>query len=357
MVCIALNVRSEDFDRPPLLQGASWKRRLLLVYIIFFLPGFAARAQEPAKGKQEESQPSRWTNTTDFGLAVTEGNSDTATFEIDSETEWSSERSSFQVNFGGLQSSTAADRFRLVDSGVTWLVGEEPPAASSRLITPETEPDVEEFAAEIRFERSISKRSQDRPGRTKWHTGVSWDRDVGAGLLSRSSVFGGLGHTWWDSEDLKFDTSYSLSYSNRKEQTPDPDKEDEFAGLRLGWRYENRWGQRATYENDLTSTINLGRSSDYTASMTQAVRVPISDRLSLKVRLQWRYASQPAFEDIAVRARTVLVDPDGIPGTGDEFFETVANGGTTIELGSVRQRKKELDSVFSTALTVRFGGR
>ena len=333
---------------------------LFLGCTVFLAPRFVARAQEPAEGapEEEEQQPSRWTNAIDFGLAVTQGNSNTESLKIDSKTEWKSECSSFRVDFGGHQTNTADDRFRLIDPGFTWLVGEDPPPeASSSLVTPEKEPDVEEFAFEIRYDRSISKNLQIRPGTTKWHAGVSWNRDISAGLLSRSSVFGGLGHTWLDREDLNFDTSYSLSYNKREEEAPDPEKEDEFAGLRLGWRYENGWGKQVIYENDFTSTLNLEDRGDYTASMTQSVRVPISDRLSLKVRLQWRYASEPAFEDIDTRALTVLIDPDGIPGSGDEFFETVASGGTAIDLGETRERKKELDTVFSTSLTVQLGGR
>lgn len=314
--------------------------------------GVAAQGQDP----QEDSVPqSRWAFTADFGLAITEGNSETDTFEIDSELEWKSERSSFRVKLGGLQSSTADDRFRQVDPGFTWLVGEDPPDVTTSLVDPAKKPDVDKFATEIRYDRSVSRKSRLKAGKTSWHAGTSWERDLGAGLLSRSSLFAGLGHTWWDREDLKFDTSYSLSYTDRDEETPDPDKEDQFAGIRLAWRYENRWGQRVTYANDLTSNISLEDTGDYTSSLMQSVSVPISERLSLKVRLEWRYASLPAFEDIGVSALTILVDPDGTPGSGDEFFQTVASAGTAIELDSVRERKKELDTVFSTSITVQLG--
>ncbi len=61
----------------------------------------------------------------------------------------------------------------------------------------------------------------------------------------------------------------------------------------------------------------------------------------------------PALEDIDVVAEVVLVDPDGIPGNGDELFETVESGGLEIELGSVQERRRErLDTVFTTSLTI-----
>ena len=49
-----------------------------------------------------------------------------------------------------------------------------------------------------------------------------------------------------------------------------------------------------------------------------------------------------------------MVDPDGIPGNGDELFETVAAGGTTIALGERQVRRDRLDMIFRTALVIGF---
>ncbi len=106
---------------------------------------------------------------------------------------------------------------------------------------------------------------------------------------------------------------------------------------------------------DWTFNVELDELSDYTSSMTQSIAVPLSRRLSLKVALKWLYNSVPALEDVDVVAQVVLLDPDGIPGNGDELFETVASGGVEIELGSVRERRKErLDAIFTTSLAIEF---
>jgi len=157
--------------------------------------GIAAEAQD---AQEDAVSGGRWSSTTDLGLAITAGNSETDSFEIDSELEWRSEHSRFVVKLGGRQSSTADDRFRRVDPGFTWLVGEDPPDVTTSLVAPAREPDVEKFAAEIRYQRSTARESRLQAGRRSWHTGASWERDLGAGILSRSSLFGGLGHTWWD---------------------------------------------------------------------------------------------------------------------------------------------------------------
>lgn len=327
-------------------------RGLLYGCVALIMPWVASAAQDP---QEDAARQKRWSIATDVGLAITDGNSKTESFKVDNNLQWKSERSSFRVKLDGLRSTTTDDRFRQADAGFTWLLGSPPPDVTSVLIDASKEPDVEEYAVEFRFERSVSKKTRLQPGRMRWHTGASWERNLGAGLLGRTSVFGGLGHTWWDREDLRFNTSYGLSWTERDEKTSDPDKEAQFAGLRYTWLYENRWGQGVLYANDWVLNLNLNDTGDYTSSMTQSIRVPMTGRLSLKVKLQWLYSSRPALEDIAVRAQAIVVDPDGTPGTGDEFYQTVASGGDTILLGSVRERKERLDTVLSTSLTVQLG--
>ena len=70
--------------------------------------------------------------------------------------------------------------------------------------------------------------------------------------------------------------------------------------------------------------------------------------------LVFLYENQPALEDVDVVARVVSVDPDGTPGTGDERFETVASGGASIDLDTRQIRKRQLDTVFRTALVISF---
>jgi hypothetical protein len=49
-----------------------------------------------------------------------------------------------------------------------------------------------------------------------------------------------------------------------------------------------------------------------------------------------------------------LVNPDGVPGTGDERFRTVRSGGTKLVLGFADARKEKLDTIIRTALVIKF---
>jgi len=87
---------------------------------------------------------------------------------------------------------------------------------------------------------------------------------------------------------------------------------------------------------------------------SSTLRVPMSKRLSLRVSLHWLYNSIPALEDNDLVAQVLVVDPDGIPGNGDEYFETVDTGGFPIDAGTTLERREKLDTMFTTSLGLSF---
>ena len=77
--------------------------------------------------------------------------------------------------------------------------------------------------------------------------------------------------------------------------------------------------------------------------------------VSLKVSLQWLYENEPALEsDLDVVAFVEVINPDGIPGSGDERFRTLSSGGSKLVVGSADARKDRLDTIFKTALVLKF---
>ena len=81
----------------------------------------------------------------------------------------------------------------------------------------------------------------------------------------------------------------------------------------------------------------------------------MAGRVSLKVSLQWLYENEPALEsDLEVIALVELINPDGIAGSGDEFFRTLSAGGSKLVLGSADTRKNKLDAIFKTAIVLKF---
>ena len=187
-----------------------------------------------------------------------------------------------------------------------------------------------------------------------WNAGGSWDRNSDAGILDRYIAFAGVGNVWSDSPAVRFATSYAANYTDRREAHETPGKAPRFAGARLAWNYRQRMGAATVYENELAANVNLTAASDYSFNMTHALRVALSKHLALRVALQWLYEHQPVPEETAVVVHAELIDPDGEPGSGDEFFETVADEDIAITLGTLRVQRERLDTVFRTALVISF---
>ena len=302
-----------------------------------------AQAQE-ATG--DEPEPG-WTSETEFSLALTGGNSAARTLGFGNTLHYVGESSRLRLRVNGLRSRAAVEPFLLVAHGIRFpLTGrpDDPPAA---LVEPGSEPEAEHYAVTGRYDTEISERFF-------WNAGGSWDRNREAGILSRYSAFGGLGNVWSDSEALRLATTYAVSFTNRREETDDPEKDARFGGARLGLDYRSRINDAVVHDGIVAANVNLGSPSDYSVNAESALSVSLSRHLALRVSLQLLYEHDPAQEDVAVIARAAVVDPDGIPGSGDELFETVASGGTTIALGERQIRRDRLDMIFRTALVIGF---
>jgi uncharacterized protein DUF481 len=304
-----------------------------------------ADAAAPAGG--ETKPPARWSNSTELSLVVTEGNSSVQTFGLKNSLEYRAKQGRARFRIDALRSDTSDDPFLLVTPGLTFQPGETPAGVSTMEVRPGTEPDVARFFGEGRYEGDIWKKFT-------WNAGASWETNEDAGIVSRSIVFAGLGRAWRDRDDLKFRTNYGLSYTDRIEDVEDPEKDQRFMGARLTSYFMDTWGKGTTYDNDFTLNISLKDISDFYADLTQGLTVSMSKRLGLKVSLQLTYANEPALEEVDVIARVILVDPDGIPGNGDEFFQTVDSSGSELTLGEDTIRKEKLDSTFRTSLQITF---
>jgi hypothetical protein len=316
-----------------------------------------APATPPPEPKpEEEKKTSPWSNSTELSLVWTAGNSDVQTLGFKNTLEHKLSRGRTRIRLDTLRSDTSDDPYLLVEPGLTFLPGETLVDPPTHEVRPGAEPDVARYFAEGKYEGNLSKaaRWSARATGATWNAGASWDRNEDAGILSRTIVFAGLGHTWRDRDDLKFRTTYGFSWTNRIEDVDDPEKDQKFVGLRLTSDFTDKWGANTTYDNDFTYNVSFKDLSDWNADLIQGVSVMMSKHLALKISLQLTYANEPALEDVDIIVRGQLVDPDGIPGSGDEFFETVASGGNEITIGEGVLRREKLDSTFRTSLSITF---
>ena len=302
--------------------------------------------QTRAQGAASEEELG-WSASTDLSVVVADGNSNTQNFGLDNKLRRHWKQANLQLKVDVFKTNEADDRFLLTEPGLTWLPGEDVPTGSTTVVEPAIETDAERLFVEGKYDREIRERLY-------WSAGASWDRNEDAGILNRYIAFGGLGRIWWEREDLKFRTVWGLSFTDREEDDVDPEKDDRFGGVRVSWEYMSKWGKLVVYENDFKANMSLKDSADYSLDMKNSISVNVSSHLALKVSLQGLFENEPALEDVDVVARVEVVDPDGSPGSGDEFFQTVESGGERFVTGSGDIRKAQFDKVFKTSLVIKF---
>ena len=289
---------------------------------------------------QEEEPELGWSNTTEFSLVGTSGNSDTQTVGFKDLLRKKMKSSAFRLRVEGVRAESADDRFAVVDPAT--VVPSPPPLADQDvgliLVTPSRDVDVNNFLVEGRYDRNITENFF-------WHVGAGWDKNKDAGITSRSQVFAGVGNTWWDREDLTFATAYGVSYTDAEYDTFDPERDESFPGVRFEWNYFNKFGKVTEYRNDWSINGNLNDLGDFRYDMVNSIRVAMSEHLALQFSLQWLYANKPALEDIDVK---LFTDEDG------NVVWPCTTTCTESILGETQIRKKKLDSVFNVSLVVNF---
>ena len=275
----------------------------------------------PILAQEEEKEVELgMSNSTELSYVLTEGNSDTDALGFKNRFRYSWPRARYTFRVEATRTNTTDDRIAVVRDDLP--LGYE-------IIEFSKEPDVEKYLVENRYDRQITERFF-------WNVGLTWDRNLDAGIVSRWIGFAGVGNIWWDREDLKFNTSYGLSYTDREEEDVDPTKEETFPGYRFDWEYLNKWGKNTTFENRWTFNGNFSDSTDWNSDMTSSISVAINSRLALRVSLQWLYNNRPALENL------------------DLFVETPEGDLIQIPDGVVQDPKQKLDTIFNTSLVINF---
>lgn len=291
-------------------------------------PVAAAESEEaqPEAEPRDEEDDLGWANSTELSLVATYGNSDTETLGLRNHLRYRWSNARYSLRADGLRTRNADQKF----VQVLPFPGDPATVDLSEfivLVEPRKELDAEKYLIENIYDQRVSDR-------LIWNIGFTWDRNNDANIRNRYVAFGGLGHIWWSRSDLHFETSYGLSYTDRNEVNPDPEKDAEFPGLRLAWRFSKGWGQVTTFGNEWTSNVNLSDTGDWNFDTTSWLSVAINRHLALKVSLQWLHNSRPALQEIEILA----VLPEGV----------------RVDFGDVDVRKERLDTILTTSIVVDF---
>ncbi len=260
---------------------------------------------------EEEKIDLGWSDTAELSLFASAGNTEVQTISLRNAAVRQWEGSALEVAVGAVRAETTTTSRVAIGS----------PDDFSLRATSDTELTAENYFARARYDRELSER-------VFWFAGLGWEQNEFAGIKSRTSAFGGVGHLWFDREDARFRTDYGLTFTDQEDVSGGSES---FAGLRFSYDYWRKLNAATTYASVLIVDENLDESSDYRADFTNSLGVTMSDRLALKVSLQLLYDNLPALGAVA------LFDSDAQP-TGS----------------TVLAELDELDSVLTVSLVANF---
>lgn len=239
------------------------------------LAAFALLLSLPALCAETEEEAKKWSDTAEFSFVATDGNSESMSlgFKNTAIREW--ENASLTIGAGGIRVETTT----FTRTAVNGVVTEDK----------DSETTAEAYYFKGRYDRQIHDR-------LFWYTGAGWDRNEFAGIKNRYIVEGGVGNTWRDTEELKFKTSYGLTFTDQEDVVENPAVDETFIGARFSWDYMNQLGANTTFTNVLVLDENLDETSDWRADMLNGLAVAMNDHLALKVGLRLLYDNEPSLE-------------------------------------------------------------
>jgi len=274
-------------------------------------------AQDPAPPAAPEKKFPKWSDTAELGWVATSGNSESSTFGLKNSLSRENEHSLFELKLGGIRvASTTINLF---------AVGT--PTDFSREEDTETSTTAENYFLNGRYDRKITEKFF-------WFGGAGWDRNRFAGIDNRYVGFAGVGNIWVDTDRRKWRTDYSLTGTKQENVVDDPTFDDTFFGVRLSSSFLQKFGAHdvGSFTNDTIVDENVDQTDDWRVNMTNAVAINMSSHLALKVSLQWLYDNAPSLKEVN------LYDP----------------GDLTTPIGTVLVELDELDTLFTTALVIKY---
>ncbi|MGD8327805.1 MAG: DUF481 domain-containing protein [Acidobacteriota bacterium] len=266
----------------------------------------ALAAALPAQAQEERTLGSK--NSTELGIVLTSGNSNTTSFNVRNLFAYDWEQADFDWEFGYLRATSQDDRY---------AVGNE---NNFEIVQPDSEPDNNRLWSNVRYLRNINESFF-------WYGRMHAEKDEPADIDYRFTPSVGAGNTWSKTEMLTFLTGYGISYTAESLAL---EGESSFAGYQLFYNLLWKIVPSTGIESDFVFDGSLDTGSNYRFDWYNGVSVAVNEHIALKSNVRFVYRNDPALEEIDLETRFGL------------------------EIGSVVVPKKKLDTAFTTSLVINF---
>lgn len=227
----------------------------------------AALAEEPAKP---------WTDTADFGLVLTSGNT-----------------KNMNVSFGNKFVYTWSNADLTVDAAVLYAKNTARVLSNDTVANTVSVNEIDSTTAEMyalggKYTRRIREEFY-------WYARAGWMANKPAGIDSRYGAGGGLGYHFIKTDVQTLSGEAGFDYTD---ETQTSGVSDSFAGFRAYLGYLRNISKTAKFTEDFTILENLSDTNDLRANSVSAVTASLTSKLALKVSLTLLYDNQPVVVDV-----------------------------------------------------------
>ncbi|TVP75963.1 MAG: DUF481 domain-containing protein [Gemmatimonadales bacterium] len=229
----------------------------------------------------QEPPPPQWQNTAELTFLLTGGNSQASTLGLRNNLRRTSQAGQLRVTASALRTdATRIERFAVETPDGDFEVREDE----------DTERTAERYSAGIRYDRNLTSAFFS-------YGSVNWDRNTFAGFDSRTILSGGAG-AQRASDRAETKLGVGLTYTFQNDVTPDPDRSDNFVGLRATLDHSRQLTTGTSFELAWVVDANAQEWDDVRGTLEQAVTAALSDRLSLKTSLQLQVDNDPPVQSL-----------------------------------------------------------
>lgn len=240
--------------------------------------GLAALAMGLASfGVAYAEEPARpWTDSADFGLTMTTGNSKNLNVAL-----------SNKFVYTWTNAELTFDAAALRAKNTTRTLANDT-AANTVDVTETDTVSADMYALGLKYTHKIRDDFY-------WYVNTGWTSNKPSGIENRYGGGGGLGYRFFKTEVQTLALELGVDYTQEAQVGGD---DHSFAGFRAFLGYLYNISKTSTFTEDFTVLENLSDTSDLRMRSVSAVTASLSKKVALKVSLTLLYDNQPVVVDV-----------------------------------------------------------
>ena len=220
----------------------------------------------------EEAPARPWTNTTELGLIVTGGNTDSTSLAFGNKYAYRWSNAEFLSNAAALNTESRQKAY----------------FDGTNVVEPPSETTAESYAIDGKYRHTMT-------GDLFWYALAGWNRNRFQGIDSRLFGGGGIGYRFFEVERSKLTGEFGFDYT---QESPVSGEDRDFAGARAFLAYEHKIGASSKFNEDFEVLENLDDTGDLRIKSVTSLTASLTTKVALKVSAVVLYDADPVVEDL-----------------------------------------------------------